>query len=148
MFPSSSCLYWMTYLKVSKIHEHAPRWSFCLPRWRSCRSGCYGAIFQPPSVRQFLTIDTLLHILSVEVLQKPQYKRLIVGQVENEKPIVKFPQPGDLSEGVWGCDSKCFLNYTLISSIWWTKLAFKRLPFALLQWCKLPTKLITFFNAV
>lgn len=49
----------------------------------------------------FLTIDSLSPKLSLEVLQKPQYKRLIVGQVENEKPIVRFPQPGDLSEGVW-----------------------------------------------
>lgn len=48
----------------------------------------------------FLYGVTCLTSHSLEVLEKPQYKRLIIGQVENEKPIVKFPQPGDLSEGV------------------------------------------------
>ncbi len=28
---------------------------------------------------------------------KPQYKRLVIGQVEGQKPKVKYQQPGDLS---------------------------------------------------
>ena len=32
-----------------------------------------------------------------EVLQKPQYARLKIGQVEGEKPQIKMPLPGELS---------------------------------------------------
>ena len=32
-----------------------------------------------------------------EVLQKPQYQRLRIGQIEGEKPQIKQPLPGDIS---------------------------------------------------
>ena len=37
-----------------------------------------------------------------EVLQKPQYARLKIGQVEGEKPMIKLPMPGELSRIMYG----------------------------------------------
>ncbi|BEI91269.1 uncharacterized protein CcaverHIS019_0400890 [Cutaneotrichosporon cavernicola] len=37
-----------------------------------------------------------------EVLTKPQYRRLIVGQIEGEKEKIRTPQPGDLSRVPYG----------------------------------------------
>ena len=37
-----------------------------------------------------------------EILQKPQYARLKIGQVEREKPMIRLPMPGDLSTVPYG----------------------------------------------
>ncbi|TIA81884.1 hypothetical protein E3P89_02053 [Wallemia ichthyophaga] len=46
--------------------------------------------------------EQFFNLHRLDVLEKPQYKRLIIGQIENEKPVIKFPQPGDLSEVPYG----------------------------------------------